>query len=98
MSSDQAPHDIVAAARRERDDQPDRPGGKVCALSYAAGFEGADKDEGGRVSQEFEECACAHSSWRTPDAMQRSGSGSKTKDDPDPISFCLLLFALFLIP
>jgi hypothetical protein len=37
------------------------------------------KAEGGRVSQEFEKRACARSSWRTPDAMQRSGPGSKTK-------------------
>jgi hypothetical protein len=33
------------------------------------------------VSQEFEERACARSSWRTPDAMQRGGPGPETKDD-----------------
>jgi hypothetical protein len=39
------------------------------------------KDEGGRVSREFDESACALSSRRTPDAMQRGGLGSQTKDE-----------------
>ena len=38
-----------------------------------------EKDEGGRVSRDFEERACARSSRRTPDAMQRGGPGSLTK-------------------
>ena len=33
------------------------------------------------MSREFEERACARSSRRTPDAMQRGGPGSLTRDE-----------------
>jgi len=33
------------------------------------------KDEGARVSGEFDGCTCVHPSPRTPDAMQRGGTG-----------------------
>jgi len=34
-----------------------------------------------RVRRGFEECACAHSSRRTPDAMQRGGTGGVSRSD-----------------
>jgi hypothetical protein len=39
------------------------------------------RDEGGGVSREFEGRACARPSRRTPDAMQRGGPGSLTRDE-----------------
>jgi len=38
-------------------------------------------EERGATPREALEIGNARSSWRTPDAMQRDGPGSKTKDE-----------------
>src|SRR5687768_15763648 len=81
--------------------------GRTPGFFFAFGEKKA-KDEGKRVSREFEECGrtaptrhdlrLAHSSRRTPVSMQRIGPGSLTKDDlvlapaARGSAFCLLLF------
>ena len=49
------------------------------------------------MRQEFEERACARSSWRTPAALQRSGPGSETKDEGKPATGHRSLITLFLV-
>jgi aconitate hydratase len=68
---------------------PKRPQDRIPLAGLKSRFEtlvkapvgegGYGKAKGGRVSRDSEEGACAPSSRRTPDAMQRGGPGSKTK-------------------